>query len=647
MPINRIAVFGGGTMGAAIAQHFIMKGSEVWLVDLNPEALEKARSRIFESLTDAKEKKVLSEVQVSRAMDRLKMTVDLNDIRDAHLVVEAVFEDLEVKRRLFLDLEKIVGGDCILATNTSSFPVTKIAERLSHPERCVGVHYFYHAAKNKLVEIIPGAKIDGRIVKRLEAFYRRIDKIPIVVRDAPGFAINRFFVPWLNEAVRLFEEGKGSIAFIDEVACSLFNIGMGPFALMNATGVPIAMHAAKGLASELGPSYSPAQALCAQVESRKPWNLEDTAVLAGGRNNEKEIRDRLLAASIGTAAQLVMEKVTDAASLDLGARVGLRWALGPFELAAKLGLDWPGLPSKLEHVRLEVRGSSALIVFDIPDRMNALSEAVVNSLEDAWNRVEADARIERVVFTGRGKAFVAGADIKFFLDCIERGDYARIKSFTQKGQNLFARISSSAKTTIAYLNGLTLGGGLELALCCRYRVATKSALLAFPETGIGIYPGLGGTQRSVRLLGRGLAKYLVATGAFVDAEKALSYGLVDQIVPAVSDENELFELGATGLKSQSGRARNLREEEFSEFSGVLDERALGVPFIKDNEKLLRRKSPKSLAIAMDLIEKGRGIPLDEALQLEIDHIEEIFKSQDAHIGLSCINNKTLPEFRGH
>lgn len=658
MEISKIAVFGAGTMGSAIAQHFCMKGFEVYLVDLKSESLEKARSIIGASLNEAKDRKIMSEEAVQSALGRMKLTTNMRDIAACQLVVEAVFEDREIKRKLFRELERVVNAECILASNTSSYLVTDLAVGLKHPERLIGVHYFYHAAKNKLIEIIAGEKTAASVVDTVETLYRNADKIPIRVKDAPGFAVNRFFVPWLNEATRLFEEGLGSIAFIDETACKVFQIGMGPFALMNATGVPISLHAARGLAEKLGGFYTPSKILEKQVAKNQPWDLTDTIGLPGGHDNAQAITERLLAASVGIAASLVVEGVADAGSVDLGARVGLRWTKGPFELIKARGQEasimminkcmrkWGQrevkFPEKIEWVRTQIIRDTAFVIFDIPDRMNPLSEEVVEALEWNWNQIENSPAVNKVFFLGRGKAFVAGADIKFFLDAMDKGDYARITRFSEKSQKLFSRFANSSKTTIAYLNGLTLGGGLELALSCKFRVASTKALLAFPETGIGIYPGLGGTQRTSRLLGKGIAKYLIATGAMLDAEKALRYGLVDRMIDPVKSTADLMKI--SDLQAQVGKAESLPEDLFADFNG--ESEALTVAVVKENEKLLKRKAPKALKLAMRLIDEGYGMPLDDGLKMELQHLEEIFRTKDARAGLDSVIAKTRPEFQG-
>lgn len=658
-PITRVGVVGAGTMGSAIAQHFVMKGLPVVLVDQKQEFLDRGVGYMRESLGEALQRKLIDQQAYDQILDRLHCSTEQAALADVDLVVEAIFENLEVKKSLFAELEKVVGPDCILASNTSSFLISEIAAELQTPERVIGVHYFYHAAKNKLVELIPGKKSAPEIVAALENFYTFYDKIPILVKDAPGFAVNRFFVPWLNEAARLYEEGYGSIAFIDQVACEVFGVGMGPFALMNATGVPIAMHAAAGLAGELGPFYAPAKILCQQVESKQDWNVEATNHLNSGSDQAEVVTRRLVGASLGVAAQMVAEGVIDATSTDLGARTGLRWPIGPFELLEKLGVsqvremvesvfsawDLP-LPSclvgseqaqslRLNWVITEVVGETGFIIFNLPDRMNPLGEQVMNQLDACVDELNARSDIGKIIIHGKGKAFIAGADIKFFLDAMDADDLQRIQTFTEFGQQVLNKIAASSKTTYAYLDGLALGGGLELALACDYRIGTRKSVLAFPETGIGIYPGLGGTQRTSRLIGVARAKQLIATGQFINAKKAYALGLVDAVIEPVFDWRELADVSIE--KARAGRVEETAEErEFAEFDGDLNHPLLAREGAEKLARTLSRKAPLALKTAMNLIDQGFDLELQAGLQLELDGLKTIFATQDARTGLSCI-----------
>lgn len=667
--ITKIGVIGAGTMGSAIAQHFVMKGLEVILVDQQQQFLERGVGYMRESLGEALERGLINQEAFDEIIGRLHCSTDQAELANVDLVVEAIFENLEVKKKLFAELEKVVRKDCILASNTSSFLISEIAADLQTPERVVGVHYFYHAAKNKLVELIPGAKSDPAVISALENFYVYYDKTPILVKDAPGFAVNRFFVPWLNEAARLYEEGYGSIAFIDQVACDVFGVGMGPFALMNATGVPITMHAADGLASVLHEFYAPAKVLCQQVESGQDWDLEDSRCLNNGSDQEDVVARRLVGASLGVAAQMVTEGVVDATDTDLGARAGLRWPIGPFELIDKLGTDkvkamvesvfsaWEmPLPDcladasgaqslSLSWVTSEVVGDAGFIVFNLPDRLNPLGELVMAQLDHCFDELNNRTDINKIIIHGKGKAFIAGADIKFFVDALAADDLQRIQTFTEFGQQVLNKISASQKVTYAYLDGLALGGGLELALACDYRIGTRKSTLAFPETGIGIYPGLGGTQRASRLIGVGRAKQLIASGQFINAKRAYGFGLIDAIIDPVLDWRELA--GFSLDKAQAGREEEGAEElAFAGFNGDLNHPLLTQPGFEKLAKTLGRKAPLALEKAMELVDQGITMDLQQGLQLELDGLKDIFSSADAWTGLTSILSGKKPTYTG-
>ncbi len=675
-PIINVGVIGAGTMGSAIAQHFIMKGLNVTLVDQSYDYLLKGLVHIKQSLGEAKDRKIISEFDYDKMLSRLNTTIDKSDLSACELVVEAVFEDLTVKKNLFKELENIVSPDCILASNTSSFLVTDIAADLQFQQRVVGVHYFYHAAKNKLVEVIAGVNTSNDVINTLMNFYRYFDKTPIQVKDVAGFAVNRFFVPWLNEAVRLLEEGYGSIKTIDKMSCDIFDVSMGPFALMNATGVPIAQHAAQGLADKLGAFYAPAKLLIKQVGSKKQWDLNDETLFidqaisdqADSDQIEDVITQRMVAATLGVAAQMVSEGVVNTSSADLGARSGLRWPMGPFELMNKLGVDsvkkmvsglfdqWqmslPEFPFcqslnkiSLDWVTAEVKGSAGFITFDLPDRMNPLGEETMQQLNSCIDSLNQNQTIDKIFILGKGKAFIAGADIKFFLDSIESNDLQRIQSFTEFGQAVFNKISASNKTTYAYLDGLALGGGFELALACDYRIATSKTLIAFPETGIGIYPGLGGTQRTSRLIGESAAKYLIATGQFLNAQKAYQLGLVDAVIAPLFDIDELvnFQLSTT----QTGLDKTLLAEvDFSKFDGEISKDLFEIEIFKNNEKVLSRKAPIALKMAMALVSEGAKVSLEQGLNLELAGLKTIFATKDAKTGLSSILSGQKPVYLG-
>ncbi len=674
---RKIGVIGAGNMGSGIAQKIAQEGLPVVMVDIQESFVERGLNTIKGLLDEGVARKLFAPAQVTEIMSRITGTTDFNQVADADLVVEAVFEDKQVKLDLFKKLEDICSPETILATNTSSFYVKDFAEALTRPERMVGLHYFYHPAKNRLLEVIPHAGSDPRAVEKSLLFSKLHGKTAILVKDAPGFAVNRFFVPFLNEAVRMLEEGLADIPTIEAGAKQAFRIGMGPFQLMNVTGIPIAVHAATTLGNELGPFYAPCETLRRQMEKKVNWELE-------GAVNESQlaaVAERFYGVCLGVAAALVDEGVASIEDTDRGAKIGLRWQLGPFEIMNKIGIartyqavsgivaryidfKMPGLleqqhaagkPFEFTLVDLAVKNRLATITINRPEAMNALNPAVVAQLTACFDQAEADPEVDAICFQGAGKAFVAGADIRFFVQKIKADQIAEIVEFTRQGHNLLLRIETCKKPTIAILDGLSLGGGSELALACQAIVATPAGSMAFPETSIGIYPGLGGMLRMARQTGLELAKYYVFTGAALSAQDAFELGIVTRLTAPAELDGAVSQLLTEGLAAKY-RARALPDR-FKPAAGLfagknaaamLDGQA---PASSDTElaaktlKSMRYKAPLALKIANAVMDAQKDMPMPEAIEIELNRLAEIFSTADALEGLSSLGRKR-PEYKG-
>ncbi len=213
-----LAVIGAGKMGGGIAQKMASEGFPVVLVDLDDEKLRLGLRAIERTLDEGVERKIFRPEQADAILERIRGTSDWNGLAEADLVVEAVFEELSVKRRVFERLDDVCRRDAILATNTSSFAVSELAAQTRNPSRVLGLHYFYHPAKNRLVEVVAGRDTDPEVTRAAWALEEQIGKTPIASKDACGFIVNRYFVPWLNEAVRLLEDGTADIPTIEAAA---------------------------------------------------------------------------------------------------------------------------------------------------------------------------------------------------------------------------------------------------------------------------------------------------------------------------------------------------------------------------------------------------------------------------------------------
>ncbi|MCF8145698.1 MAG: 3-hydroxyacyl-CoA dehydrogenase/enoyl-CoA hydratase family protein [Deltaproteobacteria bacterium] len=677
--MKKIGIIGAGNMGSGIAQKTAQEGLSVVLVDVKPEFVEKGIATIRTTLNEAVERKIMKPEQAEATMARIRGTSDPAGTGDCDLVIEAIFEDMDVKKDLFKRLDQGCGPKTILATNTSSFSVDELAQATNRPDRFVGLHFFYHPAKNRLLEIIPGPMTSPETVSACRQFAQLTGKTDILVKDAPGFAVNRFFVPWLNEATRVLEEGIADIPTIEKAAMEGLGIGMGPFKLMNVTGIPIAHHSCEGLAAKLGAFYAPSARLKAQFESGELWPLDGDV----DETAFERVSDRLLGAVFYVATSLLEEGVTDMTDIDLGAKVGLRWKEGPFEVMNRVGIEkayaqvkdlltaWPGLnlpvhlenqyqkraPWDIRYVKYTRDGELARVILSRPDAMNALNETVVKQLDEAFQEALADPKTRAIILEGAGKAFVAGADIGYFVKCIREKRLDDNYRFTEYGQSVFNRIDESEKPVVAKVDGLALGGGLELALAADIIVATPKAVMGFPETGIGIYPGLGGTQRTSRYIGKALAKYLIFTGRLMPADIALSIGLADYVFAPEEIDDKLRGLIAEGRPvPKKGKKDEELPPEFRQLKKLFEETPIEEwlegrylesddPIAAKTAKIIAGKAPLALKLADRIIDRGYDLPLKEGLREELAHLNEIFSTADALTGLTSVG-KGRPVFEG-
>lgn len=333
--LNKIGVIGAGNMGSGIAQLLAQKGFNVVLVDTNNEFVKRGLSIIEKSLSAGVSRKIFSQDEMDKTLARINATADLHAVSDADVVIEAIIEDKNAKSELFEKLDKICEKNTIIATNTSNLSVNDFAKKTSRPDRFIGTHYFYHPAKNKLLEIIPGTETSKATIDKTFQLALLHGKKPILAKDTPGFSVNRYFVPSLNESSRMLQENFANIATIEDAYKRAFGVSMGAFELMNVTGVPLASHGNATLEDALGPFYRPCDILRKQAEKNEPWKVEE----AVDASKIESVIDRLYGFCIGIAATMLDEGVASMEDIDTGAKVGLRWAKGPFEIMIMIGID--------------------------------------------------------------------------------------------------------------------------------------------------------------------------------------------------------------------------------------------------------------------------------------------------------------------
>jgi enoyl-CoA hydratase/carnithine racemase len=304
---------------------------------------------------------------------------------------------------------------------------------------------------------------------------------------------------------------------------------------------------------------------------------------------------------------------------------------------------------------LEVQSGDGIVRLSInrPSANNGLNPAVVFQLHQAFREAIASAEVRGVVIGGVGKAFVAGADLDFFLRNLEAGSIDRIIRFTAAGHALLDDIDRAPKPVVACVHGLALGGGLELALACHQIFVTSRASLGLPETALGIYPGLGGTLRMPRKIGVGLAKWLIYTGKIISATEAQTIGLADQLVPEENLQAAARKAILTRCSPEPQPSRSpemLALETFFQTHTVTNllfgtASTAGDPRLIGAMRRVRANAPIALKMAERLIDEGITRPPVEAMRLVLDRLPEIFATHDAYEGISAAG-KRQPVFQG-
>jgi 3-hydroxybutyryl-CoA dehydrogenase len=243
MAIQTIGVVGAGSMGSGIANLAAMNGFTVILCDIEDSYLENAIKRIGKFMDKSVARGKMTENQKQETLGRIQTTTLLEEMKDADVVIEAVLEDLNLKKEVFSALDQIVREGVILATNTSSMSITEIAAATQHPERVAGMHFFNPAQLMKLVEVVRGYQTSDETVEGLKALSKQLTKEPVEVKkDTPGFIVNRIMIPQFIEAIKLLEEGVASAEDIDKAVTLGLNYPMGPFTLQDFAGVDIGYH---------------------------------------------------------------------------------------------------------------------------------------------------------------------------------------------------------------------------------------------------------------------------------------------------------------------------------------------------------------------------------------------------------------------
>ena len=349
--MKKIGIIGGGAMGSGIAQVFAQAGHLVVLYDTNQDALDRSKQNLaktFEKLV-AKEKYTAEKAQ--EIQNNIEYAADLNAFASCDLIIEAIIENLEIKKMVFKNVEDIVSENCILASNTSSLSIASIASACAKPERVIGIHFFNPAPLMALVEIIPAVQTREGLAEEIKALIQSVGKLPVITKDTPGFIVNRVARPFYSEAIRLFEEGVADAETIDYAMTSLGGFRMGPFELMDFIGHDVNYRVTESVFESFfydprfKPSFSQKRLFEAGFYGRKSgrgfYNYAEGATKNDPSQDRallEKIYKRILVMLINEAADALFLNIATKEDLDTAMTKGVNYPKGLLQWADEYGI---------------------------------------------------------------------------------------------------------------------------------------------------------------------------------------------------------------------------------------------------------------------------------------------------------------------
>lgn len=570
-----ILVVGAGTMGASIAQAYAQNGFTVGLLDIDDKILKKAKETIAGELNSARGR-IFSDEEIDAIQDRILYTTNYPTAchgKSLNIIVESATERMDIKLKIFQQLDKLCKPHVVLATNSSSLNTNLLSKAIKRRDKVVWMHYFYLPHKNRAGEVAGTDTASEESIETAKYYMKMGGKVVTpILSSRKGGAADVLFVALLLEGCRMVEEGfkKGDI---EEAGGKAFGMPLGFLGLMDATGLPVGLFAMDSFADDSDPEdplykvykdfFAPTKGyralVASHVSAENPDEFkwippEGPGKGSGDEKIVQKLMERFLAVAFVTAFEIVEAKVVEAEEFEKLAQNAFLWRKGPFtifndwgvskawkmvkarqKLADELGHYFP-IPKNLKKLADSKKKTfdfklspvsykvipgikAAWITLTAPQTANALDNFVFDELEAAFKKANADKDVKTIVFdTAPIKTFIAGANVPAFIEAMEKDDYKSIVKNTRRWQDvLFHKMTGTGKPKVAIVDGQAFGGGVETAMAFAWDtdtivIATQRTTFALPETRLGIYPGLRGTLMLPRIIHR-------ATG---DAELAVA-----------------------------------------------------------------------------------------------------------------------------
>ncbi|MCP4622017.1 MAG: 3-hydroxyacyl-CoA dehydrogenase/enoyl-CoA hydratase family protein [bacterium] len=649
---DEVAVIGAGTIGPDIGYYLksAMPDCRLYLIDVVEEPLKQAEVRINGYAQKAIDRKKMKPEKAAAVRENIVYTTDYEKIKNCKLVIEAATEDIPLKQKIFGMVEKIVSDETIITSNTSSIPADRIFAKMDKPERTSITHFFAPAWRSLPVEVISWERGSQEVLDYLFWFFAQTGKAPIITDNAICFILDRVFDNWCNESAYLLKNATASQ--IDKVAEEF--VFAGPFFVLNmANGNPIIIET-NSLQMEEGEHYKPASVL-ASVDrwlTHRPGSSVEVS-----DEIKSTIRDRLLGILFSQSFDIIDRGIGIPEDLNFGCQVALGFKKGSLDLMRELGegeisrimqkfaLERPGFPQAKKPFVFYQDFNRFILVDDYqgvkvitirrPQAMNALNDELTDEILGVLTQNENDPTVKGFIITGYGPAaFSAGADIGKFPAML--GDADASAQYARDCAKVQVFMDRMQKPVVAALNGLAMGGGLEIAIRCHGMVAMQNAILQFPEITLGILPGIGGCVVPYRKWPQGAALFheMICFGKPLKAREAAAIGMISSLV---DDHQGLIQAALDEVDKLQGNVRGIPP-------GKVDIPELAIPDEPKAGKQLLSK--EAVAITAQTIQKGVSTEdLAEALEAGYQGFGEIACTAAAKEGISAFLERRKPEFK--
>lgn len=502
-----VAVVGCGSIGPDIGYYIksALPGIKLVLIDIRQTAVDAALKRLEGYTEKGLARGKLRDEQAELIRHGIVGATDYDDLAGCDWIIEAATENLALKQRIMAEIESRVSIDAIITSNSSSLPPARIFGEMQHPERATITHFFAPAWRNVVVEVIEWAGADPGLAPHLRRVLCETGKVPLKSTDVPCFMLDRIFDNWCNESALLLDQATATE--IDYVADEYVHAG--PFFVLNlAQGNPIIVETNTLQAAEEGEHYRPAPIF----KSVQRWALSSKSEGPASDKATSAIRDRLRGIYFSQAVDIVDRGIGTADDLELGCRLALGFKQGPFNLMKqtgdqetnrvlqRLGSERPGMPMPLKpvvayqdflrHILVDDVENVKVLTLRRPEAFNALHDEMTDEILSVIRLHEDDPAVNGFVIVGYGvKSFCAGADIGRFPKLL--GDGEACAQYARDCSRLLRHLDEMRKPVVAALNGMALGGGLELAMRCHEILAVRGVSMQLPEITLGIAPGIG------------------------------------------------------------------------------------------------------------------------------------------------------------